>query len=178
MVEVICGIDAHARRVGIGDDAENVTGARAVAVGIRDCLKGNGAGRQDQVEAAGGDLARDRVGRADVALGIVTTNREVLAVLITPGRQRLEHPVDALIEDEQRGMLHERDACFRLGATLGFCGAARSLVGVEQHARRQRQQAYSQRKSLQDFKHGRVGFGLAFPARGAGVPAESDGSRA
>ena len=38
MVQVICGIDAHARRVGIGDDAEHVGGARTIAVGIGDRL--------------------------------------------------------------------------------------------------------------------------------------------
>ncbi len=105
----IAAIEPDAGAEGIGDEAEDVPGP-AVAIRVRHRLHRRRAGREHQVELAGGDLSRDGVAGRQVALRVVGREPDRRAVAEAALGEAVDHAAHALVQDGRRGVLHDRDA--------------------------------------------------------------------
>ena len=134
MLRGVTPIEADSGRKGIGDEEEQMTDF-AFAVVIRDCLHRWCAGSDHEIEVAGGDLPCNGGAGRHVPLGVEALDREVVAVVESSLRQRIEKAFDSFVEDGRAGVLNQRDprhASRRLAPSFE--------IGDQQHGRRERDQ--------------------------------------
>ncbi len=100
--------DTDPGAVGVGSNTEDVHGRiRPGPVGVRHGLQRGGRGRDDHIQACARDLRRDGVGNGQVALSVVVSHFEAVAVHVTPRREPRQNPPDAFVYRLQRGELHQ-----------------------------------------------------------------------